>query len=63
MLTQNRPCLDILTQVSAAQEALRGVGRLVVRNYIERCATAAIKAGKEQSVYDELMKVIFKLTR
>jgi DNA-binding FrmR family transcriptional regulator len=63
MLTENRPCLDILTQVSAAQEALRAVGRLVVRNYLERCAAAAIKAGKEEKVYDELMEVIFKLTR
>jgi DNA-binding FrmR family transcriptional regulator len=63
MLGDNRPCLDILTQVSATQEALRGVGRLMVRNYLERCAAAAIKAGHEQEVYDQLMEVIFKLTK
>ncbi len=63
MLDQNRPCVEILMQVSAAQEALRGAGRIVVRNYLERCAAAAIKAGREQDVYDEVMDVIFKLTR
>lgn len=63
MLNANRPCLEILTQISAAQEALRGVGRLMVRNYLERCASAAIKAGREGEVYDQLMEVIFKLTK
>ena len=63
MLAENRPCLEILTQVSAAQEAIRGVGRVMVRNYLQRCAAEALKAGREQEVYDELMDVIFKLTR
>ena len=63
MLDDNRPCLEILTQLAATQEALRGVGRLMVRNYIERCATSAIKEGREQEVYDELMDVVFKLAR
>jgi len=63
MLSQDRPCMEILTQITAAQEALRGAGRVIVRNYLERCASAAIKAGREQEVYDELMNVIFKSTR
>jgi DNA-binding FrmR family transcriptional regulator len=63
MLAENRPCLDILTQISAAQEAVRGVGRVMVRNYLERCASAALKAGREEEVYDDLMEMIFKLTR
>ena len=63
MLEQNRPCAEILTQISAAQEALRGAGKVMVRNYLERCAAAGIKAGREQEVYDEVMDVIFKVTR
>jgi DNA-binding FrmR family transcriptional regulator len=63
MLSENRPCLEILTQMASAQEALRGAGRVMVRNYLERCASAAFKAGRESEVYDELMDVIFKLTR
>jgi DNA-binding FrmR family transcriptional regulator len=63
MLAENRPCMELLTQVAAAREALRGVSRLVVRNYLERCASIAIRSGKGQAVYDELMDVVFKLTR
>ena len=63
MLDENRPCVDLLTQVAAAQQALRGVGKLVVRNYLERCAAQAIKSGREQEVFEELIEVIFKLTR
>ncbi len=63
MLDQNRPCIEILTQIAAAQEAVRGTGRVMARNYLERCASAGIKAAREQEVYDEVMDVIFKLTR
>jgi DNA-binding FrmR family transcriptional regulator len=63
MLGENRPCLEILAQISAAQEALRGASRVMVRNYLERCAAAAIKAGREAEVYDELMEMVFRFTR
>ena len=63
MLDDNRACVEILTQVAAAQQALRGVGKLVVRNYLERCALSAIKSGDEEEVFDELMDIVFKLTR
>jgi DNA-binding FrmR family transcriptional regulator len=63
MLAEDRPCLEILQQISATQEALRGAGRIMVRNYLERCASAAIRAGREQEIYDQLMDVVFKLTR
>ncbi len=63
LLDENRPCVDLLTQVAATQQALRGVGKLVVRNYLERCAAQAIKNGREREVFEELMDVIFKLTR
>ena len=63
MLDENRRCMDILTQVSATQEALRGFSRVMVLNYLERCATEALKEGRQDDVYDDLMKVIFKLAR
>lgn len=63
MLDSDRPCLEILTQLSAAQEALRGVGRVMTRNYLERCASAGIKAGREKEVYDEVIDVVFRVAR
>ena len=61
MLNDNRPCMDILSQVSAAHEALRGFSRVTVLNCLERSATDALKDGRQEDVYDDLMKVIFKL--
>src|SRR3990170_331895 len=63
MLEQNRPCAEILTQISAAQEALRGARRGVVRKYLEKCATTAIREGREQEVYDEVMDLVFRVSR
>ena len=63
MLDDNRPCMDILVQVTAAQEALRGFSRVMVLNYLEKCATDALREGRQEGVYDDLMKVIFKLAR
>jgi DNA-binding FrmR family transcriptional regulator len=63
MLTENRPCGEILTQLAAAQEALRGASRVMVRNYLDRCVAAAIKEGRQGEVYDELMEIVFKLNR
>ena len=63
MLDENRACTDILVQVTAAQEALSGFSRVMVLNYLERCATDALKEGRQDEVYDDLMKVILKLAR
>ena len=63
MLDDNRPCMDILVQITAAQEAIRGFSRVMVLNYLEKCATDALKEGRQEEVYDDLMKVIFKLAR
>ena len=35
MLDSNRPCAEILTQISAAQEALRGTGRVMARDDVD----------------------------
>lgn len=66
MLEEDRPCMEILVQLSAAQEALRGVTKLMMRNYLERCAAEGIQAGdpdKQKAVYDEIMDVFFKHVR
>lgn len=36
-------CLDILTQIAAIQEALRGVSKEIVRNHLETCVADPIK--------------------
>lgn len=55
-------CVDILTQISSVHEALRSVGKEVMRKYLKTCATNAIKSGSDD-VYDELMGVIYKYVK
>ena len=62
MLETQRPCLDVLTQLSAAQNALRQVSRIILRNYLENCATDAIRRS-DPRIYDELMDAIFKFSQ
>lgn len=63
MLEENRPCAEILQQIAAAQEALRGAGKVMVRNYMESCATEGIKAGRGNEVYDEFLEIIYRMVR
>lgn len=63
MLEDNRPCAEILQQIAAAQEALRAAGKLMVRSYMEKCATEGIKAGRAKEVYDEFLEIIYRMVR
>ena len=63
MVTEGRPCVEILTQLASTQEALRGLTKVMMRNYLENCATEAIRSKAGDDIYDELMEVIFKFSR
>jgi DNA-binding FrmR family transcriptional regulator len=65
MVEEDRYCADILTQISSVQEALRSVGRELMRNHLKHCATHAIRNGEEQAgpMYDELIELIYKHSR
>lgn len=63
MVDEGRYCVDILMQLAAVQEGLRGVGKNVMRNYLENCATHAIRNRQDPEIYDELMDVIYKYVR
>ena len=62
MIAEQRPCLEVLTQLAAAQSALRQVSRIILRNYLENCATQAIRRS-DPKVYDELMDAFFKFSQ
>jgi len=49
-------------QINAVQQALRSVGREVIRNHLKHCVTDAAKAGgaKADAVYDELVDLFYK---
>jgi CsoR family transcriptional regulator, copper-sensing transcriptional repressor len=65
MVEEDRYCADILMQISSVHEALRSVGRELMRNHIRHCATAAMKAGPEtaEPMYDELVELMYRHSR
>ncbi len=66
MVESDRYCPDIMVQISSVQEALRAVGRGLMRNHLKHCASQAIRKGtpaQAESTYDELMRLIYKHAR
>ena len=65
MVEEDRYCADILTQISSVHEALRGVGRELMRNHLKHCATGAIRVGGSQAdeMYDELVDLMYTHSR
>lgn len=65
MVEADRYCPDIITQIASVQEALRSVGRQLLRNHLQHCATTAIKKGATEAdrTYDELLELITSISR
>jgi DNA-binding FrmR family transcriptional regulator len=62
MVEGDRYCPDILTQLSSVQEALRAVGRELMRNHLKHCAAEAIRKGgtAAEGMYEELLGMMEK---
>jgi DNA-binding FrmR family transcriptional regulator len=65
MVEEQRYCADIMTQISAVHEALRGVGLELMRNHLKHCAATAIRSGgtDADAMYDELLDLMHKYNR
>ena len=66
MVEDDRYCADILVQLASVQEALRGVGRNLMKNHLQHCAMKAIRSGKPKetaAMYDELLELVYKHLR
>lgn len=65
MVESDRYCADVMMQISSVHEALRGVGRELMRNHLKHCASTAIRSSDAEAseMYDELVDLMFKNTR
>lgn len=66
MVEEERYCTDVITQITSVQEALRGVGRELLRNHLKHCASAAIRAedpAAAEAMYDELIELMYRGVR
>jgi DNA-binding FrmR family transcriptional regulator len=61
LVEEDRYCADILVQISSVQEALRSVGRALMKNHLRHCASAAIRdaaPGRAETMYEELLNLM-----
>ena len=65
MVEEDRYCADIMTQISSVHEALRAVGRELMRNHLRHCASSAIRGepAEADAMYDELIELMYKHVR
>ena len=62
MLEGNAYCIDILTQVSAANSALNSFAKELLSNHLRSCVAEDIRNGNDDKL-DELVKTLQKLMK
>lgn len=62
MVEEDRYCADIMTQISSVHEALRAVGRELMKNHLRHCAASAIRSSDEEAgaMYDEIVELLYR---
>lgn len=65
MIEDDRYCADVMVQISSVSEALRAVGRELMRNHLKHCATAAIRGDDDEAsaMYDEIVDLMYRTAR
>jgi DNA-binding FrmR family transcriptional regulator len=65
MVEEDRYCADILVQIASVHEALRAVGRELMRNHLRHCAATAIRASdaEAEAMYEELLELMYRHVR
>lgn len=62
MVDDDRYCADIMTQISSVNEALRSVGKELMKNHLKHCAAKAIRSSDTEAtaMYDEIVDLMYK---
>jgi DNA-binding FrmR family transcriptional regulator len=62
MLEEGRGSLEVLQQLASVQAALRSISKSILRNHLECCCSTPTSKS-DDSMYDELMDVIYKFAK
>ena len=57
MVEEDRYCGDVLTQLAAAESAIKSVRRLVLQDHLETCVVERVQQG-DTEVIEELMVLL-----
>ena len=66
MVEDDRYCMDVLMQIAAIQQALRGVSRELMHQHLEHSVHDAVAKGdqgRERELYKEMLDLIYKYAR
>jgi DNA-binding FrmR family transcriptional regulator len=65
MVDEDRYCADIMTQIASVHEALRAVGRELMRNHLRHCVTSAVRRGGEEGeeALSEVVELMYRQSR
>jgi CsoR family transcriptional regulator, copper-sensing transcriptional repressor len=66
MIDEDRYCIDIVTQISAARAALRRAEEEILKDHVAHCVEHAIASGNktdQRNKISELMEVIGRVER
>lgn len=63
MVDQERYCIDIITQISAVQAALRKVEEELLKNHVSHCIENAIASGSAEDQRKKVKELIEVLGR
>ena len=61
MVEEDRYCLEVSTQISAAVSVLKKANRAVLRGHMDHCVRQAVADGTAESKLDELALLLDKL--
>ena len=63
MVEEDRYCMDISAQVTATEAILKKVNNEVIRAHMKVCLKTAIREGNGDEKIDELMSVVYKMSK
>lgn len=61
MVENDKYCIDIINQITAAEKALKGVSKIIMKRHVESCVATAISMGQGKEAIDELVETIYKV--
>ena len=62
MVEDNRYCGDVLTQLAAAESAVRRVSELLLEEHMRTCVVEEVRAGNDE-VIDEVMTLMRRFSK
>ncbi len=63
MIEEGEYCMDIITQIQAAQSALRSVARKILEKHLDTCVSEAIQGNSKADAEEKLREVMKVMKR